>query len=190
MTEPYRPPKELEKPLPRATEPVEKYKATLNIMRLLFLMFSLIGVYELIEIKYKHNFDSLLSVFVLCWLVTGIYALRGNFLSRREKYLLEYGTPAAGKITGSSLSRYGVFFTYAFHDNVGEIRTGTRNAVPFKAAKLLNTPLQELKRGDFENPDLAEGFEVIKENTTVLYDPKNSRINLLYPPARVRLLRQ
>ena len=95
----------------------------------------------------------------------------------RDKYLLRWGTVVPAKIIGEREYRgpHNAKFsavTYSFTDRDGNTVEGTRKAVARQA-------------------DIRPGFAEIRArifaNPTVLYDPRNSRRNTLYPPSAAEM---
>lgn len=103
----------------------------------------------------------------------------GAFFGRtysREKRLLRSGIPVAAeivsraeyKVKGRELTRV----TYRFVDPAGNWIEGKRGGIPTSSDRNLKS---------------AELGRKILDNPTVLYDPDDSRRNLLYPPTAVTL---
>lgn len=94
----------------------------------------------------------------------------------REKRLLQWGGLAPATILSeeeySSRSGRWSRITYAFLDSKGNTIEGTRNFVPVK--------------GD-ERQSFADLRKQILDNPTILFDPQDPLVNILYPPSVVKL---
>lgn len=100
------------------------------------------------------------------------------FTSLRERRLLRYGNVVSAKIVGEEeysagrgvkLSR----LTYEFKDSSGTLVTGMQKGVPLNGS---------------DRPAVIELRARFCVNPTVIYDPRNSARNMLYPPSASTLI--
>jgi len=129
---------------------------------------------------YRQNSGDTLWAFILLVLTllipVGIATILLSNNCLKQKKLVEWGKVAPAKILGEKKvrTRQGRVSTiiYQFEDDAGNLIRGMRNNVPAKEASLRDSI--ETRRRIFENP-------------TVLYDPRNSARNILYPASSFEL---
>jgi len=125
------------------------------------------------QIYADQSISTLKPVFLIGLLIVSLYFTTFTIILSlffKKRYFLRWGKTAAGMVTGEeeyrikggSLSRV----TYIFKDGRGELAKGQKSGIPTAA---YNTPRLIALRGQY------------LENTTVLFDPKDSSRNTLYP---------
>jgi hypothetical protein len=127
-----------------------------------------------------HKHSSAKRIFSILGLLAAMFGIPYSIIVtvlflgyRREKRLLESGCATAATILSEKNTRFILrpvaTVTYEFSDALGVAIQGARKNLPRKATER-NENFREFRARIFNNP-------------TVLYDPHDSRLNMLYPPS-------